>query len=101
MYCPGLLSLPNEVLCLIFESIVTLRDLHNLRLTCRRFLELIRKSNNFWKLKLKVNDTLQKMSSDCYPLGVIPLDVMDKLVIGPIPEMVEDILREKIFHREL
>jgi hypothetical protein len=101
MYCPGLLSLPNEVLCLIFESIVTLRDLHNLRLSCRRFLEVIRKSNNFWKLKLKINYTLRKMSSVCYPVGVIPLDVMDKLVIGPIPEMVEDILREKIFHREL
>ncbi|EFX71654.1 hypothetical protein DAPPUDRAFT_111514 [Daphnia pulex] len=101
MDCPGLLSFSNEVFCLIFESIVTLRDLHNLRLTCRRFLEVIRKSNNFWKLKLKINDTLQHMSSVCYPVGVIPLDVMDKLVIGPIPEMVEDILREKIFHKEL
>ncbi|XP_046653309.1 F-box only protein 21-like [Daphnia pulicaria] len=98
---PGLLSLPTEVLCLIFDSIISLSDLYSVTLTCRRFLEVIRKSNNFWKLKLKVSDTLQRMSSVCYPVGEVPLEIMDKLVIGPIPEMVDDILREKIFHKEL
>jgi hypothetical protein len=101
MHRLGLISLHNDVLCLIFFSIISLSDLYSLKLTCRRFLEVIRKNNNFLKLKLEFSDTLQRMSSVCYPVGEIPLEVMDKLVICPIPEMVEDILRQKIFHKEL
>jgi hypothetical protein len=63
MNLPGLLSFPNEVLCLICDSIISLSDLYSLKLTCRRFLEVIRTSNIFrnisWKLVILFNKWLQ------------------------------------------
>lgn len=103
MDCRELLSFPNEVLSRIFDFVTSVKDLQNLRLTCRRFLQVIRDSNTFWKLK--VIDIIRGMSPKCYPLGEIPLDLLNKLTDPdkcPIPvEWVEEILRDEIFHKEL
>ena len=49
-----LLSFPNEVLCQIFFSTdIEMSDLQHLMLTCSRFLNLIRKSNELWRVKFK------------------------------------------------
>ena len=50
----GLLSFPNEVLCQIFLSTnIGICDLRHLMLTCSRFLNLIRDSNELWREKFK------------------------------------------------
>lgn len=47
-----LLSFPNEVLCNIFaQNSISVFDLRHLMLSCRRFLDIIRNSNELWRLK--------------------------------------------------
>ena len=49
-----LLLLPNEVLCQIFLSTaIDMSDLQHFMLTCSRFLNLIRESNELWREKFK------------------------------------------------
>ena len=48
----SLINLSNEVLGLIFgDKEISIRDLGNLMLSCRRFSDLIRGSNKLWRLK--------------------------------------------------
>ena len=48
----ALISLPNEVLCHIFSrEEISIADLGRLMLTCKRFWNVIRGSNELWKQK--------------------------------------------------
>ena len=48
----NVLSLPNELLCLIFsDDNLNFDDLRHLMFTCQRFLEIIRGSNVIWSSK--------------------------------------------------
>nr|CAH0107282.1 unnamed protein product [Daphnia galeata] len=113
----SLLSLSNEVLLwnIFSQDAISVTDLKSLMISCRTLYNIIRESDELWRLKFierwgnflsqlpnnkgvwferttlrcrkakEVQKVVQNMSSIAYPVGQSPINVIDKLIAGPFP----------------